>query len=41
MERDSDRVAVWDAEARRLVDRIDAALGGLHEPADDSVPPTF
>ena len=27
MARDSDRMAVWDAKARALVDRIDAALG--------------
>ncbi len=36
MERDSDRLAVWDAKARALVDRIDAALGELRDPAEEA-----
>ena len=35
MERDSDRIAVWDAKARALVDRIDTALGEVHEQAEE------
>ena len=40
MERDSDRIAVWDAKARSLVARIDEALDELPEPADGSADPS-
>jgi hypothetical protein len=40
MERDSDRIAVWDAKARSLVARIDEALDEVHEPADGSADPS-
>ena len=39
MQRDSDRLAVWDAKARSLVARIDAALGEVREPADEAADP--
>lgn len=31
MARDSDRLAVWDAKARALIDRIDSVLGEEHD----------